>query len=113
MLRCEKRHFLRHLYIKTNILPRQARDKHRESTQKRVAFCAGSVEFDLTDSNGEPAGGRVAKIFGGCSEMMTGMNKFRIAFPAGATPEQKKALLGCTMFIDYNYFEREKNQNSQ
>jgi hypothetical protein len=27
--------FLRHLYIKTNILPRQARDKHRESTQKK------------------------------------------------------------------------------
>ena len=40
-LRCEKRHFLRHLYIKTIILPRQARNKHRESTQKRVAFFAG------------------------------------------------------------------------
>jgi hypothetical protein len=25
---------LRHLYIKCIILPRQARDKHRESTQK-------------------------------------------------------------------------------
>jgi hypothetical protein len=38
----QKRHFLRHLYIKTIILPRQARDKHRESTQKRVvAFFAG------------------------------------------------------------------------
>jgi hypothetical protein len=42
--RCEKRHFLRcHLYRKTNILPRQARDKHRGSTQTRVAFCAGDV----------------------------------------------------------------------
>jgi hypothetical protein len=29
-----KRHFLRHLYIKTDILPRQAGDKHREGTQK-------------------------------------------------------------------------------
>eukprot|EP01046_Picozoa_sp_COSAG06_P064104 COSAG06_NODE_15171_length_1092_cov_1.651561_1_plen_84_part_00 len=28
----------RHFYIKCIILPRQARDKHRESTQKRVAF---------------------------------------------------------------------------
>ena len=28
--------FLRYLYIKTIILPRQARDKYRESTQKRV-----------------------------------------------------------------------------
>ena len=33
-----KRHFLCHSYIKCIILPRQARDKHRESTQKRVAF---------------------------------------------------------------------------
>jgi hypothetical protein len=30
-----KRHFLSHLYIKAIILPRQARDKHRESTPKR------------------------------------------------------------------------------
>ena len=29
---------LRHLSIKAINLPRQARDKHRESTQKRVAF---------------------------------------------------------------------------
>ena len=31
-------HFSRHLYINTIIMPRQARDKHRESTQKRMAF---------------------------------------------------------------------------
>jgi hypothetical protein len=31
--RARKRHFLRHLYIKTNILPRQARDKHRENSK--------------------------------------------------------------------------------
>jgi hypothetical protein len=35
----QKRHFLRcHLSIKGIILPRQARDKHRESTQKRLLF---------------------------------------------------------------------------
>ena len=34
----KKRHFLRHFILKCIILPRQARDKHRESTQKRVAF---------------------------------------------------------------------------
>eukprot|EP01046_Picozoa_sp_COSAG06_P072067 COSAG06_NODE_20913_length_776_cov_2.901034_1_plen_115_part_00 len=28
--------FLRHLYLKTIILPRQARDKHRESTPKKM-----------------------------------------------------------------------------
>ena len=32
LLRC-------HLYIEMIILPRQARDKHRESTQKRTRFC--------------------------------------------------------------------------
>ena len=31
----KKRHFLRHLCIKCIILPRQARDKHRETTQKK------------------------------------------------------------------------------
>jgi hypothetical protein len=36
---CEKRHFLRHLCIKTNILPRQARDKHRENSQKSGVLC--------------------------------------------------------------------------
>jgi hypothetical protein len=29
-----KRHFLSHLYIKINILPRQARDEHRENSKK-------------------------------------------------------------------------------
>jgi hypothetical protein len=30
----QKRHFSRHLYIKRIILPRQARDKHRENSKK-------------------------------------------------------------------------------
>ena len=34
-----KRVFLRHLYIKMIILPRQARDKHSRETQKRTRFC--------------------------------------------------------------------------
>ena len=32
----KKRAFLSHLYIKMMFLPRQARDKHRESTQRIV-----------------------------------------------------------------------------
>ena len=36
---CEKRHFLSHLYIKTNMLPRQARDKHREKSKKSGVLC--------------------------------------------------------------------------
>jgi hypothetical protein len=43
--------FLRHLYIKMMILPRQARDKHRETTQKRDRFGAAQCEdhLDLTE----------------------------------------------------------------
>jgi hypothetical protein len=36
--RCENRLFLSNLYLKTIILPIQARDKHRESPQKRRRF---------------------------------------------------------------------------
>eukprot|EP01046_Picozoa_sp_COSAG06_P066339 COSAG06_NODE_16692_length_986_cov_1.705750_1_plen_203_part_00 len=42
--RCEKRHFLSHLYIKTNILPRQARDKHRENSKKSGVFRRAACE---------------------------------------------------------------------
>jgi hypothetical protein len=38
-----KRHFLRHLYIQCIILPRQARDRHRESTQKKSGVSLGDV----------------------------------------------------------------------
>jgi hypothetical protein len=43
---------LSHLYIETNILPRQSRDKHRESTQKRdrcvFLFLQGSIWSRMT-----------------------------------------------------------------
>ena len=42
-----KRHFLRHFYIKCIILPRQARDKHRENS-KKVPF-SRSVEMSFAD----------------------------------------------------------------
>jgi hypothetical protein len=34
----DKTVFFRHLYIKTNILPRQARDKHRENSKKEAVL---------------------------------------------------------------------------
>jgi hypothetical protein len=41
LVTCEKSPFLSNFYIKAIILPRQARDKHRESTQKKMpAFFA-------------------------------------------------------------------------
>eukprot|EP01046_Picozoa_sp_COSAG06_P019110 COSAG06_NODE_1351_length_9765_cov_3.151976_3_plen_164_part_00 len=44
-----KRHFLCHSYIKCIVLPRQARDKHRESTQKKSG---------VSHSGGTPRTGR-------------------------------------------------------
>ena len=41
---CVKTAFLSHLYIKTNILPRQARDKHRESSKRDGVF-SGCHEY--------------------------------------------------------------------
>jgi hypothetical protein len=50
----QKRHFLRcHLYIKMIILPRQARDKHSESAQKRV-IVAFSGRLRLLRCRDEP-----------------------------------------------------------
>jgi hypothetical protein len=45
VLEATKRSFFSHLYIKMIILPRQARDKHRESTQKKDRFVAACVEL--------------------------------------------------------------------
>ena len=38
VIKVRKRHFLRHLYIKCIILPRQAQDKHRENSKKNGVF---------------------------------------------------------------------------
>ena len=45
--RCEKRHFFSHLYIKCIILPRQARDKHRENSIK-CRFLPPSLSTDIS-----------------------------------------------------------------
>ena len=68
--------------------------------------CLAPVEFALTDTNGQPTDGGIAKIFGGCAEIIAKVNKFRVTFPAGADPKQKMALIGCTMLIDFEYFEK-------
>ena len=51
---------MRHLYIKCIILPRQARDKHRESTQKRVAFRI--VDTTETGARGTAPSSVIAQI---------------------------------------------------
>jgi hypothetical protein len=44
MISVGKRHFLRHLYIKCMILPRQARDKHMENSNKEWRFVRSGRE---------------------------------------------------------------------
>jgi hypothetical protein len=44
-----KRHFIRHLHIKPIVLPRQARDKHRESSQNR-GLCVFLQELGSLDA---------------------------------------------------------------
>ena len=46
-LAVRKRHFLRHFILKMIVYPRQARDKHRESTQKEMRFPIGYYRCDL------------------------------------------------------------------
>ena len=68
--------------------------------------CLGNVEFEVTGPGGEPTSAHISKLFGGCAEVMAKVNKFRVVFPAGATPTQKMVLLGTTLLIDFEYFER-------
>jgi hypothetical protein len=46
------------------------------------------------------------QVFNGCAEMMAKVNNFRVTFPQNASAAQKMALLGCTMLIDFEYFEQ-------
>ena len=46
----EKTVFLSHLYIKTIVLPRQARDKHRENSKKDYRFVAGTHHIDRVNA---------------------------------------------------------------
>ena len=47
-----KRHFLAVFILKTNILPRQARDKHRKNSKKVPFSCSSYVPMDLWWSAG-------------------------------------------------------------
>jgi hypothetical protein len=53
--RVRKRHFFRHLYIKCIILPRQARDKHRENS-KKVPFSQARLLLWWAGAAAEKAG---------------------------------------------------------
>ena len=46
--------FLRHLYIKTNISPRQARDKHRENSKKTTVFLGCRTQVPPNEARSLP-----------------------------------------------------------
>ena len=72
--------------------------------------CCGDVKFDVTDAQGGSPG-VIKKLFGGCSELCLGTNKFKVTFPKNATEPDKSLLLGATMLVDLQYFEaKEKKQ---
>jgi hypothetical protein len=63
---CEKTAFWSHLYIKTNILPTQARDKHRENSKKDAVFrTAGEGGASYAGVGGWDAGPGWLRVFGG------------------------------------------------
>eukprot|EP01046_Picozoa_sp_COSAG06_P045538 COSAG06_NODE_6311_length_2989_cov_8.844983_3_plen_197_part_00 len=66
--RCEKRHFLSHLYIKMNIVPRQARDKHRENSKKSGVLCREfcNMETSVEETNLDVCTAQVGHRFGEC-----------------------------------------------
>jgi drug/metabolite transporter (DMT)-like permease len=91
---CEKRHFLRHSYIKTNISPRHARDKHRKNSKKSGVLCraviVGRFVFDespLTAAAGA-AGGAEGGGESGRGQYLTGFVMIMVAVTVfNLTPE--------------------------
>eukprot|EP01046_Picozoa_sp_COSAG06_P038221 COSAG06_NODE_4392_length_4305_cov_1.890157_5_plen_106_part_00 len=55
---CEKTAFLRHLYIKMIVLPRQARDKHRENSKKDAFLQVSNGRVRRSVHQGLPVPGR-------------------------------------------------------
>eukprot|EP01046_Picozoa_sp_COSAG06_P033138 COSAG06_NODE_3362_length_5453_cov_5.741688_9_plen_127_part_00 len=53
----EKTVFLSHLCIKTIFLPRQARDKHRESTPKQTVLSGAAANSAASELAGKDGGG--------------------------------------------------------
>lgn len=67
--------------------------------------CCGNVDFDVTKVGDAEEKGKIAKIFGGCAELIAGVNQFQLDFPPAATGDQKALILGATMLADLQYFE--------
>jgi hypothetical protein len=87
---------LSHLYIKMLILPRQARDKHRENS-KRDRFVAQYLPLNSLVLSATPAAGDAADVSGiaysgGSGERVTGVE---VSADAGQTWHAMKLRASC------------------
>jgi hypothetical protein len=54
------------------------------------------------------------KVSAGCFKaFVSDSDCFKVAFPKNASPEDKALIMAATIFIDYRYFEENKNNAAQ
>ncbi|KAL5020112.1 hypothetical protein ScPMuIL_003004 [Solemya velum] len=73
-------------------------------------FCmpCQDIPFKIVDMHGQEVG-QIIKHWGGCREIMGGVNDFSVHFPREMDVMKKALLLGATFLIDFEFFERKKN----
>jgi uncharacterized protein YxjI len=73
----------------------------------------GSVEFQVLSPDGSEQVGKISKEWSGLlKEAFTDADIFGISFPVDLDVRMKAVLLGACFLIDYNYFEKKGNKES-
>jgi len=72
--------------------------------------CCADVNFDISDKSGNKVGS-ITKPALTCSEMCVKTNRFVLDFPKQCSMEDKNLLVGSTMLLDLQYFEKNKNDS--
>ena len=71
----------------------------------------GSVEFKVLSPDGSNEVGKISKEWSGfLKETFTDADIFGINFPVDLDVRMKAVLLGACMLIDFNFFEKAKNE---
>jgi len=75
-----------------------------------VGVCCpcGDAEFDILNTETRQKVGMMQKKANGAEEFCFQANKFVLDFPTDSTPDDKALLIGATMLVDIEYFERRK-----
>ncbi|KAK3107537.1 hypothetical protein FSP39_016921 [Pinctada imbricata] len=74
-------------------------------------FCCPctDITFQVYTADKNMKLGEIIKHWGGCREILGGVNDFSVTFPPDLDVMKKALLLSATFLIDFNYFERSKN----